>query len=82
MSGITTSRVLFKATQFITGKEMMADCLEVIERGRDFTGGRTLYVDCKQPLISYYEKFGFKLLKSEPDESRLYTLFIGLPRIY
>jgi hypothetical protein len=65
----------------INGREMMCDCLEIVERGRDFTGGRTLYIDCKEPLVSYYEKFGFRLLRDAKDSSGLHTLFIGLPRI-
>jgi hypothetical protein len=68
-------------TTVITGTEMMTDCLEIIECGRDFTGGRTLYVDCKEALVSYYEGFGFRLLKTEADGNGLYTLFMGLSRI-
>jgi hypothetical protein len=66
---------------YINGLEMMRDCLEVVESGRDYTGGRTLYVDCKKPLITYYENHGFRLLRAEPDANALYTLFTGLPRI-
>jgi hypothetical protein len=60
---------------------MMVDCLEIVESGRDFTGGRTLYVDCKEALIPYYENLGFELLRTKLDDSELYTLFTNLSRI-
>ncbi|MCL2807074.1 MAG: hypothetical protein FWD27_02760 [Coriobacteriia bacterium] len=66
----------------ITGAELMSDCLEVIEQGRDFVGGRALYLDCKKALVPYYEKFGFKELRLSEDDSGLSTLFMGLPRIH
>jgi hypothetical protein len=64
----------------ISGKQIMYDCLEVLETGRDYVGGRLLYLDCHRVMVPYYEQFGFKLLKAHPDRQDLFTLFMPFPK--
>jgi hypothetical protein len=66
----------------VDGKEILDNSLEVIADGRDILGGRAVYLDCKEPLVRYYEQYGFKALKTEPyDANGLYTMFMNLPKI-
>lgn len=65
----------------IDGTELLEDCEMMIEQGRVYLGGRMLYVDCKEELVGFYERNGYKLLKTVPEESDLFTMFKGFSRL-
>jgi hypothetical protein len=65
----------------ISGDRIIADCESVIEAGRNYLGGKVAYLDCRQPLISYYQQYGFKLLSEVASESGLFKMFKVLPKL-
>ncbi|MDR1358042.1 MAG: hypothetical protein LBJ48_01605 [Coriobacteriales bacterium] len=65
----------------ISGTELIEACEEIIELGRNYLGGRVIYLDCKEELISLYERRGYKLLLDSPFENGLYKMTKTLPRL-
>jgi predicted GNAT family N-acyltransferase len=65
----------------ISGTEMMHDCEGVIEEGRKYFGGKVLYLDCREHLRNYYERYGFLLLNQTSTETGLYKMFKVLPKL-
>ncbi|NLL94983.1 MAG: hypothetical protein GX224_04440 [Thermoplasmatales archaeon] len=53
------------------GLKVMNVALDVIKSGHETFGGRIVCIDCRQPLIDYYEKLGFKKI-GHPSDSGLY----------
>jgi hypothetical protein len=40
-----------------------------------------IYLDCKEPLVSFYESNGYVLIKGEPFARGLYKMFKVLPKL-
>jgi hypothetical protein len=68
-------------TSDINGHEMIEDAEVVIDRGRYYLGGRIIYLDCKKPLISFYEQNGYALVKPVPYPNGYYKMFKSLPKL-
>jgi hypothetical protein len=66
-------------SDFINGSEILNECERFIDHGREYLGGRIVYLDCRQPLISVYERSGYKLLSPEPYASGFYKMYKSLP---
>jgi predicted GNAT family N-acyltransferase len=65
----------------VSGNRIIADCESIIEAGRNYLGGKVTYLDCRQPLISYYQKYGFNLVSETASESGLYKMFKVLSKL-
>jgi hypothetical protein len=65
----------------ISGAEMIRDCDGIIEEGRNYLGGKVAYLDCRNPLIKYYERYGYQLLRQESTSTGLYKMFRILPKL-
>ncbi|NLL94543.1 MAG: hypothetical protein GX224_02130 [Thermoplasmatales archaeon] len=55
------------------GRVLMDIGLKILETGHEMFGCRTVCVDCREPLLDYYEKYGFKRI-GEPSEDGLFRL--------
>lgn len=53
------------------GKETLIEAIAYIKKAQYYVGGRLVYLDCKDDLIEYYTKQGFKFVqkRTEPDEN-------------
>jgi hypothetical protein len=58
------------------------ECEKYIEMGRQYIGGRIVYLDCKDALIETYQRSQYKLLSSEPTEDGYYKMYKILPDKY
>jgi hypothetical protein len=65
----------------ISGIELIEACEEIIELGRDYLGGRVIYLDCKDVLLPLYERSGYRLLLHTPFENGLYKMTKTLPKL-
>jgi hypothetical protein len=65
----------------ISGAELIAACEAVIEAGRNYLGGRVVYLDCRRDLVPLYERNDYRLLLDEPFEDDLYKMAKPLPRL-
>jgi hypothetical protein len=65
----------------ISGTEMMRDCEGIVEEGRNYLGGKVAYLDCRGTLITYYERYGYQLLRQEPTDTGLHKMFRVLPKL-
>jgi hypothetical protein len=63
----------------INGREMIDDAEDIIGQGRYFLGGKIVYLDCKAPLVEFYEENGYTLVISDPYPSGYYKMFKTLP---
>jgi hypothetical protein len=63
------------------GTDLVAACEAVIEQGRNYLGGRVIYLDCKQELIKLYQDSGYRLLLDEPFGNGLYKMSKSLPKL-
>ena len=45
-----------------------------IRQAIQIVGGRLIYLDCKDELVSYYEQNGFKLLQKQKDLNQMYLV--------
>ncbi|MDR1042347.1 MAG: hypothetical protein LBL54_00400, partial [Clostridiales Family XIII bacterium] len=50
----------------VNGQEMIEDAEVLIEKGRYYLGGKVIYLDCKEPLIKFYEKNGYASVIQTP----------------
>jgi hypothetical protein len=66
---------------FISGQRLIEDAEDVIEQGRQYLGGKIIYLDCKEPLISFYERNGYVLLAQSPSSQGLSKMFKVLPKL-
>jgi hypothetical protein len=69
------------ASEDINGHEMIEDAEDVIERGRYYLGGKVVYLDCREPLIGFYEQNGYALVKPEPYPSGYFKMFKSLHKL-
>jgi hypothetical protein len=65
----------------INGQEMIEDAEEIIEKGRYYLGGKIVYLDCKEPLIKFYERNGYALVAAAPRSEGYYKMFKSFPDI-
>ncbi|GHU62136.1 hypothetical protein AGMMS49983_03040 [Clostridia bacterium] len=70
----------FESTD-IGGREMIEDAEAVIEKGRYFIGGKIVYLDCREPLIKFYQENGYALVNNKIYPSGYYKMFKTLPKI-
>jgi hypothetical protein len=63
----------------INGGKMIDDAENIIEQGRYFLGGKIVYIDCKAPLIEFYQENGYTLVIPDPYPSGYYKMFKTLP---
>lgn len=49
------------------GAYLLLEAMERAQRAAENVGGFALFVDAKQGVASFYEKYGFKALPSDPD---------------
>jgi hypothetical protein len=63
----------------INGKKMIDDAKDIIKQGRYFLGGKIVYLDCKEPLIEFYQENGYSLVVQEPFPNGYYKMFKTLP---
>lgn len=66
----------------VRGDKMMRDCCALIEKSRNYSDGKVRYLDRRQPLIQYYERYGFKIMGSEPSGFDLYKMFRVMPKLH
>ena len=45
------------------GQELLQQAIQLIRNAQYYVGGKLVYLDCKDCMISYYERQGFKLLQ-------------------
>jgi hypothetical protein len=64
---------------FINGAELLAECEKYIEYGRQYLGGRIVYLDCKGALVKTYQKSGYRLLSDTPSDEGYYKMYKVLP---
>ncbi|MDR1795851.1 MAG: hypothetical protein LBR44_00150 [Clostridiales Family XIII bacterium] len=65
----------------INGHEMIEDAEYVIERGCYYLGGKVVYLDCREPLIGFYEQNGYALVKPELYPSGYFKMFKSLHKL-
>jgi hypothetical protein len=65
----------------ISGDRIVTDCEALIEAGRNYLGGKIAYLDCREPLIVYYERYGYRLVSEQTPKSGLYKMFKVLPKL-
>jgi hypothetical protein len=65
----------------ISGQEMLEDAEVLIEKGRYYLGGKIVYLDCKEPLIKFYEQNGYTLVTQTPHQDGYYKMFKSLPEM-
>jgi hypothetical protein len=65
----------------INGHEIIEDAEEIVEKGRYCLGGRIVYLDCRAPLIKFYEENRYALIKNEVFPSGFCKMFKNLPKI-
>jgi hypothetical protein len=63
----------------INGNKMIEDAEELIEHGRYYLGGKIVYLDCREPLITFYQENGYSLVTHEPFLNGYYKMFKTLP---
>jgi hypothetical protein len=66
----------------INGGKMIDDAEDIIEQGRYYLGGKIVYLDCKEPLIEFYQGNGYALVIPEPYPSGYYKMFKTLPPLF
>ena len=64
------------------GKETLIKAIEYIKNAQYYVGGRLVYLDCKDDLVKYYQKQGFKYIQkrknSDANGDRLNQMYIVL----
>jgi hypothetical protein len=66
-------------SDFINGEALLLECEHYIELGRQYVGGRNIYLDCKEPLVTTYQKSGYRLLSDASTEEGYYKMYKVLP---
>jgi len=67
------------STVELDGKGMIQNAEEVIEKGRYYLGGKIVYLDCKELLLSFYQSHGYRPIVDEPFPDGFYKLYKTLP---
>jgi hypothetical protein len=63
----------------INGNEMIDDAEDIIEQGRYYIGGKIVYLDCREPLVGFYQQNGYTLVTPVPYPNGYYKMFKILP---
>ena len=58
------------------GKELINLAIQNIKNAQNYVGGRIVYLDCKDELISYYEEFGFKFIQKNINDDTLNQMYL------
>lgn len=66
---------------FIDGEALLQECEAYIEMGRQYIGGRIVYLDCKEALVKTYQKSHYKLLTNDPSPEGYYKMYKVLPEM-
>jgi hypothetical protein len=66
-------------SSFIDGEALLRECENYIERGRQYLGGRIVYLDCKEALVRTYQKCNYRLLTDVPTDEGYYKMYKVLP---
>jgi hypothetical protein len=69
-------------SSFINGAELLDECERYIEYGRQFLGGRIVYLDCKKALVKTYQKGDYELLTDSPSAEGYFKMYKVLPDQY
>jgi len=56
----------------LSGDFIMMECLNKIHESKRIIGGRIVIVECKRPLLKFYEKNGFTSISNTNDLYQLY----------
>ena len=67
------------ASDFISGAALLQECEHYIDLGRQYVGGRNIYLDCRESLVSTYQRGGYRLLVDKPTEEGYYKMYKVLP---
>lgn len=59
----------------LDGKTIISECLHKIYESKRISGGRIVVVECRQPLIKFYENNGFTLISND---NGLYQLLMRI----
>jgi hypothetical protein len=62
-------------SDFINGEALLLECEHFIELGRQYVGGRNIYLDCKKALIATYQKSGYRLLTDASTEEGYFKMY-------
>ena len=65
----------------INGKEMLFAAEKIIDNGRFYLGGKVIYIDCREPLITFYKENGYSLLSENPQTNNLFKMYKALPKL-
>jgi hypothetical protein len=63
----------------INGKEIIKGAEYIIERGREYLGGKIVYIDCREPLIKFYTENGYSLVVSSQYPNGYYKMYSKRP---
>jgi len=66
-------------SEYIDGESLLRECEHYIELGRQYLGGRNIYLDCKKMLIKTYTKNGYRLLSDSSTPDGYYKMYKVLP---
>jgi hypothetical protein len=69
-------------SSFINGAELLDECERYIEYGRQFLGGRIVYLDCREALVKTYLRSDYKLLTDTASTEGYYKMYKVLPDKY
>jgi hypothetical protein len=64
---------------FIDGTTLLRECESYIELGRQYLGGRIIYLDCKKALIDKYRQSGYALLHDTAGSGGYFKMYKILP---
>jgi hypothetical protein len=66
-------------SDFINGEILLRECEYYIELGRQYIGGRIVYLDCKEALVKTYQRSNYKLLTDAPSAEGYFKMYKVLP---
>lgn len=66
-------------SDFINGETLLRECESYIELGRQYIGGRIVYLDCKEALVKTYQKSNYKQLVDVPSAEGYFKMYKVLP---
>lgn len=64
---------------FIDGEALLRECEHHIELGRQYLGGRIVYLDCREALVKTYQKSNYRLLSERSNSEGYFKMYKVLP---